>query len=234
TKGWKPQMELVDYILPSGTNKSSDTKDGIKVAERLGIRYEVHNIEPVVKAYKKTNPEAFDSKFDKGNLTSRIRANILNTKAATERKILLGTGNKDEDYGIGYYTLFGDGAVHISPIGCLSKRQVKDMARYLGFADIARKTPTAGLEPRQTDFNDLGYDYDIVELVMEGLEQGFSPEDLKNHQQLKKAFRRQMKKSKFDLLEHVVEDIIKRHEKCALPKAKLVSPKMPKIYMARV
>lgn len=141
------ELELVGYILPSAINNPVDTEDGIAIAKKLGIRYETQNLEPIVDAYKTTNPEAFDNKFDQGNMTSRIRANVLNTKAATGRKTVAGTGNKDEDFGIGYYTLFGDGAVHMSPIGNLSKRLVYQMASYLGFEDIANKEPTAGLEP---------------------------------------------------------------------------------------
>ncbi|MBI5698415.1 MAG: NAD(+) synthase, partial [Thaumarchaeota archaeon] len=219
------KLELVGYMLPSKINDTKDTEDGIIVAERLGIRYEVQSIDAIVDAYKTTNPEAFpencenhrnrplwvplrftksllaywlgsisgipkientsgerytpdftrfhpvfsifEYNYHKGNLMSRIRANVLSTRAATENKTVAGTGNKDEDFSIGYYTLFGDGAVHISPIGALPKRLVRQMASYLGFSNLANRTPTAGLEPGQTDFRDLGYDYDLVEIVIE-------------------------------------------------------------------
>ena len=71
---------------------------------------------------------------------------------------VIGTGNRDEDYGVGYYTLFGGGAVHLSPIGNLPKRMVREMAAYLGFDDLAERVSTAGLEPGQTCFKDLGCD----------------------------------------------------------------------------
>ncbi len=121
----KQQLELVGYMLPSKTNDRADTIDGKNVAERLGIRYEVLSIEPWMKAAEYTNKEAIKNSYDKGNLASRIRANILSTKAATEKKLVIGTGNKDEDFGVGYYTLFGDGAVHLSPIGNLPKYLVQ-------------------------------------------------------------------------------------------------------------
>ncbi|MBR9705792.1 NAD(+) synthase, partial [Candidatus Pacearchaeota archaeon] len=111
------KLKLIGYILPSNTNNPKDEHDASIVAQRLQIQHPVINIEPIVQAYKKTNPEAVIDDFHKGNLTSRIRANLLSTKAATGHKIVIGTGNKDEDFGIGYYTLFGDGAVHISPLG---------------------------------------------------------------------------------------------------------------------
>ena len=120
------KLELVGYMLPSKLNNSKDTEDSIDVAKRLKLRYETHYIDPIVESYYEINPEIFqiNHTYDKGNLISRVRANVLSTKAAFEKKIVLGTGNKDEDFGVGYYTLFGDGAVHLSPIGNLSKRLV--------------------------------------------------------------------------------------------------------------
>jgi NAD+ synthase len=211
-------LELVGYILPSDTNDPQDTKDGISVAERLGVRYEVQSIEGIVDAYRTTNPEAFESKFDQGNMMSRIRGNVLNTKAATERKSVAGTGNKDEDYGIGYFTLFGDGAVHFNVPGELSKRLVFQMLEYHDFDDIAARTPTAGLEPGQSDFKDLGYHYDVVEMVMEGTNQEFSPQELAVHSQVTDLVNRDVQKyqtqfgeAKFSTAGEVVNDILKRH-----------------------
>lgn len=229
-KSGVPDLELVGYILPSGTNGHADTEDGKIVAERLGIRYEIHNIEPLVTAHELTNPEALSDKYHRGNLTSRIRANILSTKAATEGKLLAGTGNRDEDYGIGYYTLFGDGAVHFSPIGGLSKRLVREMASYLGFDDLAHRTPTAGLEPGQTDFKDLGYEYNLVELVIEGIDQGIPPKDLAVHPQIVPEFERQQESyaqsfgmPKYQDTDEMISDILRRHT-IAEAKVRIVSP----------
>lgn len=228
--------ELVGYILPSGLNKQEDIGDAERVAKHLGIRCEVHSIEKLVEAFRETNPEAFESAFHKGNLISRVRANVLSTKAATERKILAGTGNKDEDFGIGYYTLFGDGAVHLSPIGGLSKRLVREMARFLGIDDrIVNRVPTAGLEPGQSDYKDLGYDYDVVELVSEGFSQGFSADELRRHPQIVPVIEKQLenyKKAfgsmKFTRLDEVVEDIQRRHE-TAKGKLQIIHPPSPQI-----
>jgi hypothetical protein len=86
-----PQLELIGYILPSRVNPTRDEADAEAVAGSLGIRYEIHPIENLVESFRLTNPEAFENKFHKGNMISRIRANVLSTKAATENKIL-GTG----------------------------------------------------------------------------------------------------------------------------------------------
>jgi NAD+ synthase len=230
------RLELVGYILPSKINHRDDTRDAEAVAVALGLRYEVHDIEKIVDAFHSTNPEAFDNKFDKGNLISRARANVLSTKASTEKKVIAGTGNRDEDFGIGYYTLFGDGAVHISPIAGLSKRLVREMAAYLGIDQrIIKREPTSGLELGQSDFKDLGYDYDVVELMTEGSVQGFSVDELVTHEQVTLLVEQQIRqyqnvfgKAKFQTVEQVVSDVLKRHAQ-AENKMKILHPPTPDI-----
>lgn len=230
------KYELVGYILPSSLNKQTDIQDAEGVARCLGIRYEILSIEKPVEGFRATNPEAFDSIFHKGNMIARVRANVLSTKAATEKKIVAGTGNKDEDFGIGYYTLFGDGAVHLSPIGGLSKRLVREMASFIGLGShIVNRVPTAGLEPGQSDYRDLGYDYDVVELVSEGFAQGFTVEELARHDQIVPVIEKQLEHyqtafgaSKFSRVRQVVEDVLRRHE-LAKGKMMIVHPPSPRI-----
>jgi NAD+ synthase len=231
-----PKYDLVGYILPSSLNQQDDIRDAEGVARHLGIRYEVHSIETAVEAFRSTNPEAFVSIFHKGNMISRVRANVLSTKAATENKLVAGTGNKDEDFGIGYYTLFGDGAVHLSPIGGLPKRLVCKMAGFLGFAEsIVNRVPTAGLEPGQSDYKDLGYGYDVVELVCEGFEQGFAAAELSRHEQIAPLVETQLNHyqtlfgaARFISVLQVVEDVLRRHE-LAKGKMRIIHPPSPEI-----
>jgi NAD+ synthase len=230
------QYELVGYILPSNLNQQDDIQDAQEVARYLGIRCETHSIESLVEAFRATNPEAFSSVFHKGNLISRVRANVLSTKAATEKKMVAGTGNKDEDFGIGYYTLFGDGAVHLSPIGVLSKRLVREMAAFLGLGEpIVNRAPAAGLEPGQSDYKDLGYDYDVVELVSEGFVQGLTVDELSRHEQIVPLVERQLSHyekafgaPKFTSAQQVVADVLRRHE-TARGKMKILHPPSPEI-----
>ncbi len=230
------KFELVGYVLPSSLNKQDDIRDAEGLARQLGIRCETHSIERPVEAFRATNPEAFESIFHRGNMISRVRANVLSTKAATENKIVAGTGNKDEDFGIGYYTLFGDGAVHLSPIGGLPKRLVREMAGFLALGGhIVNRIPTAGLEPGQSDYKDLGYDYDVVELISEGYVQGFTSAELSRHEQIAPVVETQLahyKKvfgaPKFTSVQQVVEDVLRRHE-IAKGKMKIIHPPSPRI-----
>ena len=119
--------------------------------------------------------------------------------------------------------------MHLSPIGNLSKRLVFQMARYLGFKETASREPTAGLEPGQTDFKDLGYHYDAVELVLEGKRQGFSPEQMVNHKQVIEMIEPQLEYSKLKSVKDVVYDILRRHHDIALPKMDIIHPPAAKI-----
>ena len=110
------------------------------------------------------------------------------------------------------------------------------MALYLGVDEtIVHRVPTAGLEPGQSDFKDLGYDYDVVELVTEGLEQGFSDRQLADHPQVAPLvenqiahYRSQFGEAPHDTVEKVVADIIRRHQ-TAMGKVKIVHPPTPQI-----
>jgi NAD+ synthase len=229
-------LELVGYLLPSKLNAKADEDDGRKVAERLGIRYELINIEPLVQAKTLIQPIVMANKFHKGNQISELRAGVLHGQAALENKIVLGTGNKDEDFGVGYYTLFGDGAVRVSPIGMLPKRLVREMASYLGFPDLANRVSSPGLEPGQTAFGDLGYRYEtVVELFCNGLEQGISRYDLISHPQLIEEAEKNIVEyektfgfKKFSEAKFLLGDL-ERRNRIALGKARVVSPPMAKI-----
>lgn len=232
----KQSLELVGYLLPSKLNAKADEEDGKKVAERLGIRYELINIEPLVEAKMKVQPIVMANQFIKGNQISELRAGVLHGQSALENKCLLGTGNKDEDFGVGYYTLFGDGAVRMSPLGMLSKRLVREMASYLGFPDLAYRVSSPGLEPGQTAFKDLGYKYEtVVELYANAIEQGFGREELLVHPQMVAEAQKNIFEyeklygfRKFETSELLLKDI-ERRNKMAIGKSRVLSPPMAKV-----
>lgn len=235
SKNTTKKLEVVGYMLPSQTNARSDVADAIRVANALSLRYEIFTISPILNAFESTNPDTLKNKFHNGNLTSEIRAVVLHAKSAIENKMVIGTGNRDEDYGVGYYTLFGDGAVHLSPIGNLPKRLVRQMTAYLGFADLSSKPSTPGLEQGQSSIKDLGYDFEFVELVLEGIDQGFSLSELAVHPQVIESCRLQTERyqrefyaTKFINVSSYLDDVARRHA-IAISKGKLVCPPIAQI-----
>jgi len=178
----KPKSEhltLYGAILPSNANASADTTDGERVAQFLGITPIKRSIDCIALAYQETIGDMIDNDFDRGNSYSEIRAGVLSRIAAHYNVLILGTGNRDEDYHLGYFTKRGDGAVDLSPIGDLAKRHVRMLAAYKRLPlDLVMRTSTAGLWENQTDEKELGFSYIEAEIVIEGKDQGYSPAQL--------------------------------------------------------
>ena len=99
------------------------------------------------------------------NLRSRIRMCALYALANTKNYLVLGTGNKIEDYGIGFFTKYGDGGVDVSPIADLLKSEVYELASHFDIIqDIQRALPTDGLWPdNRGDEDQIGATYDELE-----------------------------------------------------------------------
>jgi NAD+ synthase len=102
------------------------------------------------------------------NTRSRLRMVTLYHVAALASSLVVGTGNKVEDFGVGFYTKYGDGGVDISPIADLTKSEVRDMAKFLGIdSEIVTAKPTDGLwEDNRTDEDQIGASYEELEWAM--------------------------------------------------------------------
>lgn len=103
------------------------------------------------------------------NSRSRLRMVTLYQVAAMNKGLVVGTGNKVEDFGVGFFTKYGDGGVDISPIADLTKTEVRQMARELGIIEeILVAKPTDGLwEDDRTDEDQIGATYEELEWAME-------------------------------------------------------------------
>ena len=103
------------------------------------------------------------------NTRSRIRMTMLYQIASTRKGIVVGTGNKVEDYGVGFFTKYGDGGVDIAPIADLYKTEVWELGRYLKVDQrIINAKPTDGLwNDSRTDEDQLGASYEELEEAME-------------------------------------------------------------------
>ncbi len=102
------------------------------------------------------------------NTKSRLRMLTLYAFAGHHQLLVAGTGNKVEDFGVGFYTKYGDGGVDIAPIADLMKSEVYALGRELGISDeILTALPTDGLwEDNRTDESQIGAGYDELEWAM--------------------------------------------------------------------
>ena len=177
----EPGLRTIVVQMPIRQNKSLDNRSSMQ-AGWLIDRYRdqiVHmamDLTPVFTAFeKKLGPFCDYEAHSLGtgelafaNSRSRLRMMTLYQIAQSHGGIVVGTGNKVEDFGVGFFTKYGDGGVDISPIGDCLKTEVWDMGRELGLPqEIIDAPPTDGLwADDRTDEDQLGMTYPELERMM--------------------------------------------------------------------
>jgi len=152
-------------IMPYETSNSESVADASDLAKQLGIDYQIIDITPVTKAYfENYAPEADHLRI--GNWLARIRMCVLYDFSAKLQALVLGTSNRTE-FMIGYFTQFGDSACAFEPIGHLYKTEVWKLAKILHIPEkIINKTPTADLWPGQSDEQEIGISYPVLDEIV--------------------------------------------------------------------
>ncbi len=135
------------------------------------------NLTSVFDSLIKVLPDVADeeSRFmSLANTRARLRMTTLYYFAALKGYLVAGTGNKVEDFGVGFYTKYGDGGVDLSPIADLLKTEVYEIASYLGVnEEIIQAAPTDGLwGDNRTDEDQIGASYPELEWAMKMDEEG--------------------------------------------------------------
>ena len=131
------------------------------------VNTKVINLDDIFSSFKTTMHE-FDNHLAFANSRSRLRMVTLYQIAQSNNGLVVGTGNKVEDFGVGFFTKYGDGGVDISPLADCTKTQVWEMAsELLIIRDIIEAQPTDGLwEDKRTDERQLGMTYKQIEEAM--------------------------------------------------------------------
>ena len=151
--------------------KLSDLQISLLTAKYDNVEGYYIDLSPLFESFK--SHKAFDKRFNSelgfANTKSRLRMVSLYQIAASVGGIVVGTGNKVEDFGVGFYTKYGDGGVDISPIADLYKSEVRELGKLLGIPqDIINAEPTDGLwEDNRIDETQIGSTYDELEWAME-------------------------------------------------------------------
>jgi NAD+ synthase len=165
-------VQLPDARFPAPLRLETE-----EYARALGIGHRLLEIEPIEARYRESLSELADP-VALGNMKARIRMSVLYAIARGARKVVAGTGNKSEVL-LGYFTKYGDGGVDLLPIGDLYKTEVRELAADLGLPDAIRaRPPTAGLWEGQTDEEELGFPYEIIDQILYGLEQLRTDEEI--------------------------------------------------------
>ena len=164
-------------VMPSATTPAEDTVHGIEIAQRLGIEYREIAIDSILNEYLYLTRLEEDN-LAIGNLKARIRMSIIYYYANAKNYLVSGTGNRSEIL-IGYFTKHGDGACDMEPIGDLYKSEVYKLSEYLNIQEeIIKKPPRAGLWENQSDEEEIGMSYDLLDEIL----YLFTEKDMKNTQ----------------------------------------------------
>ena len=174
---------VLGLLLPEPSlTLAEDILDATEVVTKLGIEYKTIDISEVLKSFIGAIPDSDKtSQLANGNLKARIRMSILYYYANLLNRMVIGTGNKTEII-LGYYTKYGDGGVDVEPIGDLYKTEVQELSRIVGVPEkIITKAPSAGLWAGQTDEEELGISYAVVDKLLSFLLEEKSTEFINNN-----------------------------------------------------
>jgi len=159
--------------------EQEDIQHSYAVAEAFGLTHKAEtNIEQAVDeitleteyAFKSLGIHRHLSRGGKGNVKARTRMVVQYALAFDMNLLVVGTDHASEAL-TGFFTKWGDGAVDVTPLSTLNKRQIRQLARALGVpAEVVDKAPTAGLWEGQTDEAELGVSYEDNSDYLEGKE----------------------------------------------------------------
>ena len=166
----------VAVIMPICSNKQ-DAIDAMKVVESSGIRHFIIDLSQAHDALLNTVDGALKdadayvedrARLGDANTRARLRMTTLYHVANNFRCLVVGTDNKAE-WHTGYFTKYGDGGVDLVPLVHLTKSEVREMAKILGVhREIIEKAPSAGLWEGQTDENEMGTTYHMIDRFLNG------------------------------------------------------------------
>ncbi|WP_297064175.1 NAD+ synthase [Thermococcus sp.] len=154
---------VLGLIMPYYQNR--DVEDAKLVCSSLGIECREINIKPIVDSFV-TQLGFQPDKRSLGNIMARTRMVLLYAHANAKNYLVLGTSNRSE-FLTGYFTKWGDGASDYAPLINLYKTEVWEVAKLLGVPErIIEKKPTAGLWEGQTDEDELGISYRLLDEIL--------------------------------------------------------------------
>jgi NAD+ synthase len=179
-------IEMPIHQAPSQVSRAMNHIDWLKTNFNKVEMTQV-NLTPVFDSLIESLPTV-DKEEDRfmslANTRARLRMTTLYYFAALESLLVAGTGNKVEDFGIGFYTKYGDGGVDLSPIADLLKTEVYTIAKYLGInKEIIEAAPTDGLwGDDRTDEDQIGASYPELEWAMKMDDEGKTIEDFSSRE----------------------------------------------------
>jgi len=172
--------KVTGLLLPERETYSNiDVQHAKHISERFQIRTETIDITSALDAFYRSTP-SFDGrdKVTKGNIKARMRMIYVYYYANKYGLLVCGNSDKSETM-MGYFTKWGDVSADFAPLMDLYKTQVRKLARHLGLPEqIVKKPSSPGLWPGQSAEQELGVDYETLDLILCGLEHFMDSEEI--------------------------------------------------------
>jgi NAD+ synthase len=179
----------VEMPIHQGKNQVDRANDHINWLQEHfpNVSRQAVNLTPIFDSFVAAMPPVANEEerfMSLANTRARLRMTTLYYFAALKKYLVAGTGNKVEDFGIGFYTKYGDGGVDLSPIADLLKTEVYEVGKYLGVIDaIMTAPPTDGLwGDNRTDEDQIGASYPELEWAMQMKDQGKVADDFEDRE----------------------------------------------------
>lgn len=172
--------KVLGLMLPEKeTSSATDIEHAELTAEKFGFKTAIIDItEPLESLYKSIPVFNPSDKLSKGNIKARTRMICIYYYANNLKMIVCGSSDKSETM-MGYFTKWGDVAADISPLMDLYKTQVKRLAQHIGVPrKIIEKPSTPALWPGQLAEDELGIEYEKLDLILYGLEHFMNPKEI--------------------------------------------------------
>lgn len=152
-----------------------DEEHGVLVAERLNLKTARVDLSNSFDVLLNSMTIENKNKMAISNLKPRLRMTTLYYFAQNNNYLVVGSSNKSE-FTVGYFTKHGDSGVDLLPLASFVKSEIRELAKVLGIPDIIiEKPPTAGLWTNQTDENEMGFSYDVLDNY---IKTGEGPEEI--------------------------------------------------------
>jgi len=177
-RGLLSKNKILAVMMPC-ESQEEDKKDALLVANLFGIEVGEANLDNSYRhlrdIYYSMAPSR-NSLMSGANLKARLRMATLYYIANEQSCLVVGTGNKTEEM-IGYFTKYGDGACDILPLGDLFKTEVRELAEELEIPKkIIDKAPSAGFWQDQTDEDEIGIKYEVLDTILKEIEDQNEPD----------------------------------------------------------
>ena len=169
---------VLNVFMPSRVTPHDDYRITSELCDMWGTEYKIVDIQPAVDSLTAVLHSGEQSLMERGNISARCRMIVLYNLARKRNYLVLGTSNQSELM-TGYFTKFGDGACDVTPLANAYKTEVREIGKRIGIPEeVLARPPSAGFWEAQTDEEEMGVTYDLLDRILYDFEQELTDKEI--------------------------------------------------------